>query len=276
MVANILLQAPAFRFASHGLFRPAALASNLMGAWRFNKAPGETDAAAAQRCSRNLAPGAANGEIDRRWPGGVPTFQSGYARFQNGMPLHTNVADFGAGGGCAFVVARTQDTAIVDANTRGFMLGTYGGNTNFGWGFEFSVYSTAQARAIDYNAGGTVQTNTIDMGTSTDLEKWRVYYVETGRVSGSDRLLAAVNLQGDGTTADPADTTLTAGRATGAQTLSIGGRISDSTSNYGAAIHKDIAFVAVFNARPTTGERNSLAAQIALIAADAGLTLGAA
>ena len=272
MVANVQLSSPDFRYPYPGIFTASALSASLSGFWIFNQAPGETEEESAQRCSWNLAPGASNAAIDRRWISGIPTFEATYARFPNGKPLVTNLPDWTTAGGAVFMIARTVDTGIVDTNTRSFVCGTYGGNTNFGNGFEFAAVSTSQARSIDYNAAGTVQVNTIDMGTvATDLEKWRLYYYASGAT------LQARNLNpADGTTPTPTATTLTGNRRVGSQTFSIGGRISDSGTNYDPLIHKDIACVARFDAIPDAGQLSTLSAQMAAVATSLGITLGAA
>lgn len=276
-MSTMELHYPPLHLAAQGLFTPAALPSNLIGAFWFNKRDGETQESAARRGSFNKAKGAANNAADRRWIGGIATFESNYARFLNGKPLLTNLPDFGAAGGCVFMVTRTMDTTVgATSNDRAQVLGTYGGNTNKGFGVEFAAVSTSIIRAIDYNTAGTIATNSVDTGTvSTDLQKWRLYYAETGRVSGSDKQLNILNLNpGDGTAPAPAPTVLTGGRSVGTQTWAIGGRISDSATIYTPAVHKDLALVLIFNAMPTVEQRNLIQAQCEQFCTKVGITLG--
>lgn len=284
MVQNVIIRRPELQFAHPGLFFPkptitTLTASSLRWALWFNKKSGESNEAAAMRGSFNKKEGAANNDIDRRWPGGFPAFEENYARFTEATPLVTNIPDFGSGGGCFFTVCRTQDTTITGSPAIGFVHGTYGGNTNKGFGFEFNSVTSSVARVVDYPASGSVVTNQIDMGTggATDMEKWRIYYGETGRVSGGNQLLAAMNLNpGDGTTPDPTDTTITGGRAVGAQTWSFGGRVGDGGTSYTGTIHKDIAVTFGFAALPSTDERAAFAAQVAAFCARVGITIGSA
>ena len=278
MVEQVKIGIPTLiRHARPATIRIAAMAPQLAGFWRFNRMDGETDEEAAERCSWNMAPGASNGDVDRRWPGGAPAFFPGYARFRNDRPLHSNIPDFGPAGGCLFAVARTLDTTTGStSNHRAFIAGTYAGTTTSrGFGMEFASWPAGTVRALDYPASGAVQTNQATTAAA-DLGEWRVWYAETGRVAGSNAALAIVNLvPGDGSTADPTDTSLTGGRATGAQTLAIGGRITDSTGNYVAEVHKDIAFLAAFAGLPDLTQRAAIAAQLVVAASRASLTMGA-
>lgn len=264
-------------YAYPGTFTATALPDNCVGFWLFGKLPGETNAQAASRCAWNRAAGASNSLAIRRrwWPGGFPVFGANYATFREDTPLVTGVLDFGANGGCVFVIARCDDDTVGSSGLhRGFMVGSYGGNTNRGFGMEFADDASSTARVQDYDSAGSIQTNQIDLGTSiNDFEKIRLYYGETGRVSGGNKLLAMVNLSGDGTIPDPTDTTLTGGRKVGSQNFSIGGRIEDSTTRYEGSITKDIAVVAIFNALPTTPERDALQAQMLAVASDMNITM---
>lgn len=261
-----------FIYGDYGVYRPAALASNCVGHFIFAKTVGETNADAGKRCWYNRAPGASNSNSiwRRAWPGGYPTFGTNYALFREDSPLLTGVPDFGPDGGCVFAVSRCDDDTVgVDSppgtgsSRRASIVGTFGGNTNRGFNMEYASDVTSTARVVDYRASdNTSDANQIDLGAATsDLEKIRVLYGETGRVSGGNQLLAMVNLSGDGTTPDPADTTLTSGRSPGSQNFSIGGRISDSLVGYIGSTTKEIAIVSIFNALPTGGERASLYAQ---------------
>lgn len=266
-----------FVYAFPGSFKPAALTDNCIGAFVFGKKGGETDAQAAKRCWWNRAPGAANDTSirHRAWPGGYPTFGANYATFREDTPLVTGVPDFGADGGCVFAICRCDDDTVgSDASHRGSIVGTFGGNTNRGFNMEYASDTTSTARVIDYRASDdTSDSNQDDFGVSTsDFEKIRVLYGETGRVSGGDQLLAMVNLSGDGTTPDPADTTLTDGRSPGSQNFSIGGRISDSLVGYTGSVTKDIAAVLIFNALPDSGQRAALYAQMQAIMSDMSIT----
>lgn len=272
MVQNVIIGKPDLQYAHPGIITPAALAANFKIGLLFNKKSGESQADAAQRGSYNKAPNAPNGSIDRQWPGGLPTFNTAYARFREDAPLLTNIADWGTGGGCFFIVARTLDTTVgATSADRAHIVGSYGDSADFGMNLEFSAWSTGQARAIDYNAASSIQTNTV-VTAATDLGKWRIWYAESGRVSGSDALLAAMNLTGDGSAPDPTDTTLTGGRKAGTQTITVGGRIGSVV--YTPAVHKDISLVFGFNALPSSDQRLAIAAQIAAIAALQGITLG--
>lgn len=277
MATSIELHYPPFYLATRGIFKPAALADDCTGAFWFTKKSAESQESAAQRGTYNKAIGASNAASDRRQPGGIAEYFTNYARFQEATPILTNIPDFGSTGGCVFVVARTEDDTIgATSSDRAFVVGNYGGNTNHGFGFEFNSDISSVARALDYPGTGSVQVNQIDMGSSTDdLEKWRLYYAETGRVSGGDKLLSAVNLNpGDGTIPDPTDTTLTSGRTNGSQTFTIGGRISDSSTIYTPTCHKDIALVLIFHALPTTEQRNLIKSQCELFCTLVGITLG--
>jgi len=262
LTGQLKIQTPNPFYATSGLFLPDALPNDLMGAWFFGKAAGETNAQAAARCSFNRAPGASNLAADRQWPGGVPTFANNYARFENSRLLQTRVADWGIAGGCAFMLCRTMDTTVGFAsNDRGFVVGTYGGNTNKGHGFEFADVSSSAARAIDYDTSG-VLTNQVDMGeVTTDLQKWRVYFYSTGPTS-----LQALNINpGDGTTPAPNATPFVGGRVAGSQKVTIGGRVADS-AGYTPTIHKDICVVLLFDAIPGLSDRATIAAQLARVA----------
>lgn len=284
MVQNVIIRRPALQFAHPGVFYPypaitTLTAANLKWALWFNKKVGESDEAAAIRGGWNKKEGASNQDIDHRWPGGFPAFEENYARFVESAPFVTNIPDFGSAGGCFFTVARTQDANIIGGGTNlGFIHGTYGGNGKKGFGFEIGSVTNSTMRVVDYPASGSVVTNQIDMGTSgvTDMEKWRLYYGETGRISGGNKLLAAVNLNpGDGSIPDPADTTLTGGRAVGEQTWSFGGRIGDTVAMpYTGTLHKDIAVTFGFTALPSTDERAAFAAQVVAFCTRVGITLG--
>lgn len=276
MTQNVIIRKPDLEYAYPGLITPAALTAGLIGAWMFNLKSGESQDAAAERCSYNRAAGASNAFIDRTYPGDKPTFFTNYARFRNDQLLKTNIPDWGSAGGCAFMVARTQDTNVgTSSPNRAPIIGTYGGNTNFGVEFQFSVYSGGTARAIDYNASGTIATNQLTTAAN-DLGKWRLYYLESGRASGGDALLGAENLNpADGSVPNPTPTTLTGGRSNAAsQTFTIGGRISDSGSNYTASIEKDIAFILLFDDLPDTTEKTAIKQQCERICTRIGITLG--
>jgi hypothetical protein len=255
-------------YAFPGGFEPAALAEDCVWFSAFGKKPGETTAQAARRSSWNRAPGAANSlPLHHLWPGGYPTFGANYAEFREDTPLVTDIVDFGSAGGCIFVICNCDDDTVgSDASHRAFIAGTFGGATNLGFGLEYASDAASTARATDYQANRSIQPNQMDFGVSTsDFEKIRLLYAETGRVSGGDQKLAAVNLSGDGTTPAPTPTTLTGGRATGSQRFSIGGRISDTGTGYTAAITKRIAAILIFGALPNLTERGDIAAQMRAI-----------
>lgn len=270
MVESLEVTAPQFIYPSPGRFRPKAMAAFNTGFWMFNQKPGETDEMSAKRCAVNMALGASREDIDQRWPNGIPTFESSYARFPNSKPLLTNIPDWGPSGGCLFVVSRTMDATVgATSNDRAYMGGTYGGNSSNGFGLEFSTAISSQVRAIDYNAAGGIETNSVDMGSSiTDLQKWRVYLL----TSGVD-LQARNMIPADGTP-NPTPEPLVGSRRSGSQQFSIGGRISDTVGNYTPTVHKDIALVALFTARPSGDDAATLAAQLALIATRMGNTMG--
>lgn len=275
MVTDVKISKPTFAHVSSATYRlPPGVTDDPVGVWFFNKQPGETNREAAWRCSRNRALGANTASNVRRWPGGEPTFFSGYARFREDQPLVTGVADPGAGL-TMFVIARTLDTSIGStSNHRGFVAGTYGGNNNNGFNFEFASYAAATARAIDYEDGGTIRTSTIDMGDSGDLDLWRIYQVESG--TGG---LQARNLDpGDGPTPAPNPTSLIGGRKTGTQTFTIGGRIPDGGNDYVPPVEKDIAAILLWADVTNGTERMAIANQLAFYAAgpSVGITMGSA
>lgn len=287
MVFDILVRRPAVQFMHPGLFFPkptlsTLTAANMIWAYWFNKATNESNEAAAMRGVWNKKEGAPNGDIDHLWPYDIATFEENFARFREDTPFLSNIPDFGVNGGCFFTVARTQDANIIGGGTNlGFIHGNYGGNGNKGFGFEIGSVPNSTMRVVDYPASGGVLTNQIDMGTSgiTDMEKWRIYYGETGRVSGGNKLLAAVNLNpGDGPIPDPGDTTLTGGRAVGSQTWSFGGRIGDTVAMpYAPALHKDISMSFGFGVRPSDdAEQLAFAIQVAGFCTRIGITLGSA
>jgi hypothetical protein len=262
-------------YAYPGNFTAAVLNDNCVGAWIFAKKSGETDAQAAKRCSWNRAKGAVNLASYRRWPGGPPAFGTNYATFREDRPLVTGVPDFGANGGCFFAICRCDDDTVGASSVdRAFVVGNYAGNNNLGFGFEYASDTSSTARVLDYNAARAIQSNQMDFGvTVNDFEKIRIIYGETGRVSGGNQLLAAVNLSGDGTTPDPGDTTLVGGRSVGSQTFSIGGRIEDSTTFYTPSVTKDIAVILLFNALPDATQRALLLTQMESIASLMSITL---
>lgn len=261
--------APPSAYAALGIFIANAMADALQGAWFFNKAPGETDADAADRCSFDWTPGSANQASDRNWggAGGKPQFFTDYALARNDQCLITRRPDFTAAtGGCTFALVRTEDTNTgVTSPQRGGIVGNNWTSAGGGYYQELSAWSNGSVRTVVM--GGSPPTVALCMGTSDlgGIQKWKLYF---GRVSPTH--VKTTILSGTAGVPNPTEVALPGGfYVPSVNPCVLLGKAPGS--NYDMAITKRVAFVLRFGRVPTTQEYDAIAAQCRDIISETGI-----
>lgn len=221
-----------------GVIEPP-VTTGLIGAWRFGKPSGMSDAQARLACTPNKAPGRGLSGPQSAALIGTPDVYADYWDFNGGANWLTSglknpqIAELDQF--CIIAVAKTDEATINAAANRGFVAGWYGGNSGYGSGMVFTALTTLQGVTYEDSPITAKTANVSTSGAPQNVSKWRCYSVS--RFGSS---LVTQNITADGTTNKV--TTPIGTRKVGERALTIGSAWNTYNAGAGVQIHAVLVY----------------------------------